>query len=238
MLSRASQSLCRARLPAARRVYRAFTTLPLDSDTAVSSPTPNIPDSANPHTTSNDSVKAQIKFEMNARRLAEAVEEERLDRTSEISGEESPFMNIPPVEDPLLKLFTGMVMKHGNRQKASRQVARTLLHLHALTGAAPLPVLRDGLFAIAPLAAVKKVATSALKHIMQPHPLSEKRSLRWAIWWLIEECKHQGPLPLEERFAREIIDIHNGTSAILKKRTDFHTAAMLNKAHVMHRVRR
>ncbi|KAF8920317.1 ribosomal protein S7 domain-containing protein [Mucidula mucida] len=228
MLSRASQSVCRARLPAARRVYRAFTTLP---------PTTEIADSASPHAASNDSTKAQINFELNARRLAEAVSEERLDSTPEIL-EDSPFMNIPPLEDPLLQLFTGMIMEHGHRQKASRQVARTLLHIHTLTGAAPLPVLRDGLFAIAPLAAVKRVATSALKHIMQPHPLSEKRSLRYAVQWLIEECEHPGPLPLEERFAREIIDIHNGTSKLLKKREDFHTAAMLNKAHVTHRLRR
>ncbi len=64
---------------------------------------------------------------------------------------------------------------------------------------------------------------------MKPVPLSERRSLRKGISWLLDECKRPGPLALDERLAREIIEILNGTSKILAKRDAAHKEAMLNK---------
>ncbi|KAK0190580.1 ribosomal protein S7 domain-containing protein [Armillaria mellea] len=147
----------------------------------------------------------------------------------------STFMNIPPPEDPLLQFLATMVMKHGKKAKASKIVSRTLLHIHAYTRAPPLPILREALFAISPLTVCLRVKTTALKHIMKPVPLSERRSLRKGISWLLDECKRPGPLALEERLAREIIEILNGTSKILAKRDAAHKEAMLNKAYVFRR---
>lgn len=141
----------------------------------------------------------------------------------------STFMNIPPPEDPLLQFLATMVMKHGKKAKASKIVSRTLLHIHAYTRAPPLPILREALFAISPLTVCLRVKTTALKHIMKPVPLSERRSLRKGISWLLDECKRPGPLALDERLAREIIEILNGTSKILAKRDAAHKEAMLNK---------
>ncbi|KAK0461757.1 ribosomal protein S7 domain-containing protein [Desarmillaria tabescens] len=147
----------------------------------------------------------------------------------------STFMNIPPPEDPLLEFLATMIMKHGKKAKASKIVSRTLLHIHAYTRAPPLPILREALFAISPLTICLRVKTTALKHIMKPVPLSERRSLRKGISWLLDECKRPGPLSLEERLAREIIEIMNGTSKILGKRDSAHKEAMLNKAYVFRR---
>ncbi|KIY72340.1 ribosomal protein S7 [Cylindrobasidium torrendii FP15055 ss-10] len=144
----------------------------------------------------------------------------------------STFMNIPPLEDPLLKMLVGMLTIHGKSNRARGTAARVLHHLHALTRAPPLPVFREGLFAIAPLAKSKKWNTSALKHFMKPAPLTERRSMFHAMKWLLDECGNPGPLPLEERIAREIMDIHNGKSTLLNKRLEWHKEAMISKANV------
>lgn len=130
----------------------------------------------------------------------------------------SSFMNIPPQEDPLLHLLASCIMRRGQRTRASKIVSRTLLHIHAYTRAPALPILRHAIFSIAPAVRTMNHKRST-KMVYKPVPLTEKQSIHRAIEWLLESTKHRRTGDkLEERLAREIIDIiQNPDNATLKK---------------------
>lgn len=140
-----------------------------------------------------------------------------------------PLINIPPQQDPLLSYLASRLMNHGHRQKASRIVSRTLLNIHAYTRAPPLPILRRAIFALAPAVRCLK-HRHATKTIYKPVAVSEKQGICFAVTWLLEECKgRQGGPMVEERLAREIIKVLHNDSGALKKKSDMHALAMVNR---------
>lgn len=139
------------------------------------------------------------------------------------------LINIPPQQDPLLQYLASRLMNHGHRQKASRIVSRTLLNIHAYTRAPPLPILRRAIFALAPAVRCLK-HRHATKTIYKPVAVSEKQGIHFAVEWLLEECKgRQGGPMIEERLAREIIKVLHNTSEAMKKKTEMHALAMVNR---------
>ncbi|KAI0938500.1 hypothetical protein AcV5_000171 [Taiwanofungus camphoratus] len=144
------------------------------------------------------------------------------------SSNVAPTINIPPAEDPLLHYITSCIQQHGHRQKAARITARTLLYIHTLTRAPPMPILRKAVFAASP--AVRCISNKhAGKTIVVPVPLSEKQRTRQAVLWLLEECDSRSGQHVEERLAREIIAVIQGESEVLKKKAEVHRQAMMNR---------
>ena len=142
---------------------------------------------------------------------------------------EPPVIHVPPAEDPLLHLFTSMVMVHGKRQQASRVVTRMLLHIHAFTQAPPMPILRQAIAAASPLLRCRSFKRAA-KQFVFPFPLSERQRTWQAIDWIIKESRlRRGGRLDEERLAREIIGIVRGDSEVLKKKEAVHKLAVLHR---------
>ena len=142
---------------------------------------------------------------------------------------EPPVIHVPPAEDPLLHLFTSMIMVHGKRQQASRVVTRMLLHIHAFTQAPPMPILRQAIAAASPLLRCRSFKRAA-KQFVFPFPLSERQRTWQAIDWIIKESRlRRGGRLDEERLAREIIGIVRGDSEVLKKKEAVHKLAVLHR---------
>ncbi|KAK7676350.1 hypothetical protein QCA50_011771 [Cerrena zonata] len=143
---------------------------------------------------------------------------------------ETHFSDLPPAEDPLLQYFTNRLMQHGERQKAQKQVSRILLHLHAFTRAPPLPLFRKAIETAAPAVRVVSNKVGA-KVMIRPVALQEKRRVMYAVTWIIDSCKKgkgRGQT-MEERIAREMVNILNGEGATLTKKAEVHKAAVANR---------
>ncbi|KAJ7367688.1 ribosomal protein S7 domain-containing protein [Mycena albidolilacea] len=123
-----------------------------------------------------------------------------------------PLINVPPPEDPLLQFLASLIMKHGERAKARRVVANTLTHIFTLTRAPPLPILREAVLLASP--AVKTMShTHGAKIVHVPTALSEKQRTHYGLMWLIASSKSRVGRRLEERLAREMVDVVQRTHA-------------------------
>lgn len=148
------------------------------------------------------------------------------------SSTQPPVIHIPPAEDPLLHLFTSLVMFDGKRQTASRVVTKMLLHIHAFTKAPPLPILRQAVDTAAPLLRCRQFKRAAKQYVF-PMPLSERQRARTAIKWIWEAAKTRGGKHVSERLAREVIAIVKGESEVLKKKSDVHKLAVLHRCVIV-----
>ncbi|KAI0707814.1 ribosomal protein S7 domain-containing protein [Earliella scabrosa] len=141
-------------------------------------------------------------------------------------------IRIPPAEDPLLHLFTSLVMKHGKRHEASRVISKMLLHIHAFTKAPPLPIVRQAVEYAAPLLRCRSFKRAAKQYVF-PMPLTERQRMRQAIMWIQEASERKGGRHLPERLAREIIAVVKGDSEALKRKSDVHKLAVLHRGNVV-----
>ncbi|KAF7968668.1 hypothetical protein HWV62_29709 [Athelia sp. TMB] len=139
---------------------------------------------------------------------------------------------IPPAQDPLLHYLTSKITHDGKRSTAARRVARVLMHIHALTRAAPLPVLRQAVAAASPAVRVVMYKKGA-KQIGVPMPLNEKQRTRYGVEWILAASEKKASKLLEVRLAREIVAVVQGSSEALKKKEEVHKFAMLNRYAVL-----
>ncbi len=54
--------------------------------------------------------------------------------------------HVPAAESPLLHFLATMIMKHGEYAKAQRIVSNMLLHIRAMTGSPPMPIVEQANF--------------------------------------------------------------------------------------------
>lgn len=148
------------------------------------------------------------------------------------SSKLAPILNIPPAEDPLLAYLTALLTKSGHRARAARIVSRALLHIHTFTRAPPLPILRKAVIIASP--AVKCLShRHGAKNVAKPVPLGEKQRTRFALRWIIKASDSKSGQTLEERLAREIIAVVDGTSGVLREKAELHRHAMVNRYLVL-----
>ncbi|KZP14893.1 ribosomal protein S7 [Athelia psychrophila] len=138
---------------------------------------------------------------------------------------------IPPAQDPLLHYLTSKITHDGKRSTAARKVARVLMHIHAYTRAAPLPILREAISAASPAVKVVMYKKGA-KQIGVPMPLNEKQRTRYGVEWILMASEKKSSKLLEVRLAREIVSVVQGNSEALKKKEEVHKFAMLNRGNV------
>jgi small subunit ribosomal protein S7 len=67
------------------------------------------------------------------------------------------------------------------------------------------------------------------KNVAKPVALGEKQRTRFALEWILEASKQRSGQTVEERLARELIAIVQGTSDALKKKEEVHKFAMVNR---------
>ncbi|KAG6889041.1 hypothetical protein C0995_004324 [Termitomyces sp. Mi166 len=142
---------------------------------------------------------------------------------------ESTIMNIPPAEDPLLYYLTSHLMRHGHRARASRIVSNILLHIHAWTRAPPLPILRQAILDAAPAVRTLSHRTGG-KTMFKPTALSEKKRIFYALKHIKEASRAKPGLTIEERMAKEMVNIVQGVpSEAVKTKQKMHEFATVNR---------
>ncbi|KAG1902884.1 ribosomal protein S7 domain-containing protein [Suillus fuscotomentosus] len=141
-------------------------------------------------------------------------------------------MLIPPASDPLLHFLASSLLNHGKRARADRVVSRTLLYIHALTRAPPLPILRHALITASP--AVKCISQKRSgKNVVRPAALTEKQRIRAGIHAVLAASKNKSGKTVEERLAREIIAVVNGDSKAIADKELAHKQAMVNRGNAL-----
>ncbi|KAI0824888.1 ribosomal protein S7 [Trametes gibbosa] len=141
-------------------------------------------------------------------------------------------IHIPPAEDPLLHLFTSLIMRHGKRQEAARATTKMLLHLHAFTQQPPLPLLRQAVLVGSPFLRCRQFKRAA-KQFVFPMPLSERQRTRTAIQWILDASDTKGGKHLPERVAREVVAVLKGESQVLRNKEQVHKLAVLHRGNVL-----
>ncbi|KAF7330938.1 Ribosomal protein [Mycena venus] len=145
-----------------------------------------------------------------------------------------PLINVPTPEDPLLQFLTSLIMKHGERAKARRVVSKTLTYIFTLTRAPPLPIMREAVLLASP--AVKtKSQTHGAKVVHVPMALSEKQRTHYGLMWLIATSKGRVGRRLEERLAREMVDIVQRAHALRDMPADTRPSGALGLKYDMHK---
>lgn len=102
-----------------------------------------------------------------------------------------------------------------------------LLHIHALTGASPLPIVQRAILDAAPAVRTMMHKRGA-KVIGKPVALSEKQRARFAVKAILDQVKNISG-PLEDKLAREMIKIVQGKSPAIEKKLEIHRVAMVNR---------
>lgn len=141
------------------------------------------------------------------------------------------FLQLPPASDPLLTYITSLLTRDGRRATAARRVSRMLLYLHAFTRAEPLGLFREAVQKVAPLVRfVRQVRGTRFVQI--PVAIQEKQRTRDALKWMLNASETRGGRTVEERLAREIVLVLNGTSSALRQKASLHEQAAANRCVV------
>ncbi|KIY44889.1 ribosomal protein S7, partial [Fistulina hepatica ATCC 64428] len=143
------------------------------------------------------------------------------------------FINIPPDSDPLLRFISNVIMRRGRRAMADKVVARTLMHIHALTRSPPLPIVRLAVALASPALRVDSHKEGA-KVFQRPRPLGERARTGTAIRWILKSAKRHRSRTVEQNLALELLSIIQCRNSpkdnpVLKMKGDLHAFAVANR---------
>ncbi|KAH9835354.1 mitochondrial ribosomal protein S5/S7 [Rhodofomes roseus] len=147
---------------------------------------------------------------------------------------------IPPQYDPLLELIAGCINWKGEKQRARKIVSETLINIHMLTRAPPLPILRKAVEYVSPIMRNITIKLPS-KNAVYPEPAPEKQRMLKAIRWILEASKTRPGFKLQDRLAREMIAIVEGAgkenmkelSPAYRMKEEVHKLAILNRGNVL-----
>jgi small subunit ribosomal protein S7 len=135
---------------------------------------------------------------------------------------------VPPAEDPLLRYLASAIVRRGKRAMANRIVSRTLSNVYALTHRPPVPLLREALFKLAPAVRCTSQRHGS-KNIVIPIAVGEKQRMKFAVQWLLKASYNSSGKKLEQRLAKEMVAVIQGTSKALEKKKEVHMLAVANR---------
>ncbi|ODO04669.1 hypothetical protein I350_05278 [Cryptococcus amylolentus CBS 6273] len=137
---------------------------------------------------------------------------------------------VPPSEDPSLDLFTNCLMKHGKKTEAQKMVQSVLKLLHQTTAQPPQPLLRQSILLASPSVKILSMRKSA-KTILTPRALTERQRSRQGIAWILKAAEkgRKSGVSRDQRIAREVLAVLEGTSDVFKWLEDVHKSGYLNR---------
>lgn len=138
-----------------------------------------------------------------------------------------PINAMPAKFDPLLELFTNLIMKHGMKQQARRRVQDVLEKLQRATNQPPLPLLHRAIELAAPQVKNVSIRIGAKSHSI-PRSLDERQRMNAGIRALLK-ASNRGRAHITDRLAREIIAVLEGSSTTYQRLEEVHRMAMLNR---------
>lgn len=152
------------------------------------------------------------------------------ERLEEASAEQELREPVGP-NSPVILQLVNTIMRDGKRARAQRLVSDSIKLLEQkLDGEDPYQVMQDAIESASPL--LKLVNTKkGSKSVAIPTPLRTRQRRRYGIVWILEEAGRRPEKTFEQRFAAEIFNIHQGSSAVLEKKLNLHKQALANRAN-------
>lgn len=137
---------------------------------------------------------------------------------------------LAPEEDPVLELFTNLIMKHGKKAEAQKHVMNILALIQRATNAPPVPQLKKAIELSSPTLTVLSMRKRA-KTVQTPRALNERQRTRQGIVWLLKasERGRGSKAKRDDRVAREVLAVLEGTSDVFKRVEEVHKLAMMNR---------
>ncbi|KAK8165370.1 ribosomal protein S7 domain-containing protein [Phyllosticta citrichinensis] len=162
-------------------------------------------------------------------------------------------------QDPVVGFFTNMLMKHGEKAAAERNMNFILNHLRTtappklnpatplLPGAPPpshLPLnpvlyLTLAVDSVAPLLRIKNLKGQAGggQALQMPVALNQRQRRRAAIEWIITSAskkrgKGSGKFMFAQKVAEEVVSVVQGTSSCWERRLNFHKQGVAARANL------
>lgn len=134
-------------------------------------------------------------------------------------------------EDEDIQLLTNCIMKDGKKAQAQRLVGEILMKLRNHTEENSRTLLKKALDQISPYftTTTRKRAT---KVYIIPRPLNHRQSKRKAIGWLIKYSQKRTDRVFAVRFVKEILEILEGKSEILKLKQQLHQSVLANRTNL------
>ncbi|KAL1410379.1 hypothetical protein Q8F55_004387 [Vanrija albida] len=141
---------------------------------------------------------------------------------------------LPPKVEPVLDLFTKLMMRDGKKASADRRAADILAKIQAASNQPPLPLLRRAIEMSAPSIRILHAKTTAVKTIQVPKALNERQ--RWHagiknLFRAAERGKRTG-VRFNDRVAREVFAVLEGSSDVFKKVEEVHRQGMLGRSNL------
>ncbi|KAJ2924700.1 hypothetical protein H1R20_g12388, partial [Candolleomyces eurysporus] len=151
--------------------------------------------------------------------------------SSPLAQGEDALFEVPPERDPLLQFLTTSVMKHGRYARAKKVISEMLLHIHTLTRAPPIPIVREAILKASPAVRVASTKVGA-RAIVRPIALSERQRTGKGIKWIIEASHDKPGKQMQVRLAKEMVAVVRGQSSALKKKEEAHKSAMVARGAI------
>ncbi|BEI82074.1 hypothetical protein CcaverHIS002_0212340 [Cutaneotrichosporon cavernicola] len=135
--------------------------------------------------------------------------------------------------DPILDLFTNMLMQHGKKAEAQRHAASILAMVQAATNSPPLPQLHRAIELSSPSVRLLSMRKRA-KTVMTPRGLTDRQRARTGIKWLLKSAERgrKGGVKRDDRVAREVLAVLDGSSDVFKRVEEVHKIAMLQRSNI------
>ncbi|TXT10917.1 hypothetical protein VHUM_01668 [Vanrija humicola] len=138
---------------------------------------------------------------------------------------------LPPKVEPVMDLFTKLLMRDGKRASADARVAAILVQIQQAANQPPVPLLRRAIELSAPSVRILNMKTSAMKIVQVPKALNERQ--RWHagirnLFKAAERGKRTG-VRFNDRLAREVFAVLEGTSDVYKRVEEVHRQGMLGR---------
>ncbi|WOO85213.1 37S ribosomal protein S7, mitochondrial [Vanrija pseudolonga] len=141
---------------------------------------------------------------------------------------------LPPKVEPVVDLFTKLLMRDGKRANADARVSAILAQIQQTANQPPVPLLRRAIELSAPSVRILNKKVTAMKVVQVPKPLNERQ--RWHagiknLFKAAERGKRTG-VRFNDRLAREVFAVLEGTSDVYKRVEEVHRQGMLGRSNL------
>ncbi|KAH8090414.1 ribosomal protein S7 domain-containing protein, partial [Filobasidium floriforme] len=137
----------------------------------------------------------------------------------------------PPRVDPLLDLFTNLLMKHGRKAEAQKRIGEVLDVIRQTTLSDPVPLMHQAIHLTSPSIRIVSLRRAA-KNVPIPSALDARQRARTGISWILkaaEKGRKGGASERTGRIAKEVLAVLDGSSAALARKDEVHRLGAVNR---------
>jgi small subunit ribosomal protein S7 len=165
---------------------------------------------------------------------SEPIDQERFVPSAEqiAQFERTADLPIPSKRDETLAYLVKLTMRHGRKERTQKYVSRALHLVYLKIRTDPLPVLKEVLDKMAPIARMKRWSDGGARAELVPVPLTERQRFRTAWSWILESSRKRPSKDFAVRLSEEIMSAINGKSPGYDKKATIHKTAVVNRSYI------